>query len=49
VCPAKYQKVVFDEEIDKELGDICIEISCRYEIEFIKSDPDHYNYFTIGA
>ena len=36
VCPAKYRKVVFSEELDVELKDICIEISFRYEIEFLE-------------
>ena len=36
VCPAKYRKVVFSDEIDNELKNICIEISYRYEIEFLE-------------
>ena len=46
VCPAKYRKVVFDEAIDLELKNICIEISSRYEIEFIEigTDQDHVHF-----
>jgi REP element-mobilizing transposase RayT len=35
-CPAKYRKVVFSEEVDNELKEICIEVSKRYEIHFIE-------------
>lgn len=34
VCPAKYRRVIFDEEVDRELRAICLEIAKRYEIEF---------------
>jgi putative transposase len=36
VFPAKYRKKIFDENIDKILRDICIEISERYEIVFVE-------------
>ena len=36
VCPAKYRRMVFSEEVDIELKDICIEISQRYEINFLE-------------
>jgi len=46
VCPAKYRKVVFDEQVDNELRDVCLEISKRYEIEFIDIgvDKDHVHF-----
>ena len=46
VCPAKYRKVVFDEDVDKILGEICLELSSRYEIEFIEigTDQDHVHF-----
>ena len=46
VCPAKYRRVVFDEEVDKVLVESCIEISKRYEINFIEigSDGDHVHF-----
>ena len=46
VCPAKYRKAVFSEEVGKELKKICIEISKRYEIHFIEigTDEDHVHF-----
>ena len=46
VCPAKYRRVVFTEEVDKELRDICLEISKRYEIYFLEIgvDNDHVHF-----
>ena len=47
VCPVKYRRVIFEtEEIDKELSDICEEISNRYEIEFIEigADKEHVHF-----
>lgn len=40
VCPAKYRRVVFSEEVDEELREVCIEISKRYEIEFLEIGVD---------
>ena len=46
VCPAKYRRVVFTEEVDKELRDVCMEISKRYEIRFLEigTDMDHVHF-----
>ena len=46
VCPAKYRRVVFDERVDKELREICLEIEKRYEVEFIEigTDKDHVHF-----
>ena len=46
VCPAKYRRVVFSEAVDQTLKDICLEISKRYEIEFIEigTDKDHVHF-----
>lgn len=46
VCPAKYTKVVFDETVDIMLKDICLEISKRYEINFLEigTDKDHVHF-----
>jgi len=46
VCPAKYRKVIFDNKIEKKLKDICLEISLRYEIEFLEIgvDKDHVHF-----
>ena len=46
VCPAKYRRVVFSEEVDTTLKDICLEISKRYEIHFVEigTDQDHVHF-----
>ena len=46
VCPAKYRRIVFNEAVDQGLKDICLEISKRYEIEFIEigTDNDHVHF-----
>ena len=46
VCPAKYRKVVFNAEVDKVLKRVCLEISIRYEIEFLEigTDKDHVHF-----
>ncbi len=46
VCPAKYRRVVFSDEVDFSLKDICIEISKRYEIHFVEigTDKDHVHF-----
>jgi len=46
VCPAKYRRIVFTEKIDQSLKSICLEISKRYEIEFIEigTDKDHVHF-----
>ena len=46
VCPAKYRRVVFSEQVDQTLKDTCLEISKRYEIEFIEigTDKDHVHF-----
>ena len=46
VCPAKYRRVVFSEAVDQTLKDTCLEISKRFEIEFIEigADKDHVHF-----
>jgi len=46
VCPAKYRRVVFDENVDRELRDVCLEIANRYEIAFLEigTDKDHVHF-----
>jgi len=46
VCPAKYRKVVFNEEVDEVLKNTCLEIEKRYEIKFIEIgiDKDHVHF-----
>jgi putative transposase len=46
VCPAKYRRLVFSDAVDQTLKAVCIEISKRYEIEFIEigTDKDHVHF-----
>lgn len=46
VFPAKYRKKVFDEKVDITLKSVCIEISDRYEINFVEigNDEDHVHF-----
>jgi putative transposase len=46
VCPAKYRRVVFTDEVDQVLKDVCLEIAKRYEIIFIEigTDQDHVHF-----
>jgi putative transposase len=50
VCPAKYRKVVFNDEVDEVLKNTCLEIEKRYEKKFIEigTDKDHV-YFLIQS
>ena len=46
VCPAKYRKQVFTEQVEQTLKDVCQGISYRYEIQFIEIgvDEDHVHF-----
>ncbi len=46
VCVAKYRRVVFDEEVETVLREVCLDIALRYEIEFIEVglDGDHVHF-----
>ena len=46
VCPAKYRRIVFSEEVDQVLKAVCLEIAQRYEITFIEigTDRDHVHF-----
>ena len=46
VCPAKYRRVVFTPVVDQKLKETCLEISKRYEIEFLEigTDADHVHF-----
>ena len=46
VCPAKYRKMIFSDDVDQTLRNLCIEISKRYEITFIEIgvDKDHVHF-----
>ena len=46
VCPAKYRKVIFNNQVDETLKVICLEIAKRYEISFLEIgiDRDHIHF-----
>ena len=46
VCPAKYRRIVFSDEVDQALKQICLNISERYEIHFLEigTDRDHVHF-----
>jgi len=46
VCPAKYRRVVFEEQVDRVLREVRMEIAARYEIIFVEigTDQDHVHF-----
>jgi REP element-mobilizing transposase RayT len=46
VCPAKYRRVVFDEDVENVIKEVCEEIEKRYEIRFLEigADKDHIHF-----
>ena len=46
VCPAKYRRIVFNDEVEQVLKKVCLEIAKRYEINFIEIgvDEDHVHF-----
>ena len=46
VCPAKYRRIVFCDEVEDVIKRTCIEISKRYEINFLEigTDEDHVHF-----
>ena len=46
VFPAKYRRVVFDEVVDKEIKQVCLEIEKRYQLKFLEigTDEDHVHF-----
>ena len=46
LCPAKYRRIVFTAEVNKELKAVCLEIAKRYEIIFLEigTDQDHVHF-----
>ena len=46
VCPAKYRRKIFTEEVDKVLREVCEEISERYEVSFVEigTDENHVHF-----
>ena len=46
VCPAKYRRIVINEEVDDTIKCICEEIEKRYDIRFLEigTDKDHVHF-----
>src|SRR3989338_5507585 len=46
VCPAKYRRKVFSEEVDRVIQETCKGIEERYEIKFVEigTDKDHVHF-----
>ena len=46
VCPAKYRRVVVDEQVERILKEVCLDIADRYQIEFLEigTDKDHVHF-----
>jgi len=46
VCPAKYRRKIFTEEVAESLKCICLELGIKYEIKFLEigTDEDHVHF-----
>ncbi|MFH1004702.1 MAG: IS200/IS605 family transposase [Bacteroidota bacterium] len=46
VCPAKYRRKIFTDEVESTLKKVCLEIQERYEIIFVEigADEDHIHF-----
>ena len=46
VFPAKYRRVVIDEQVEKVLKEACVGVELRYEIKFLEigTDKDHVHF-----
>jgi REP element-mobilizing transposase RayT len=46
VCPTKYRRAVFSEQVDAKLKEVCQEIEARREMEFLEigTDRDHVHF-----
>ena len=40
VCPAKYKRVFFDEQVDAVLKDVCLGVVERYQVKFLETGTD---------
>ena len=45
-CPAKYRRVVIDEEVDQELKEVFLDIADRYQVEFLEigTEKEHVHF-----
>jgi len=46
VCTAKYRRVVFSEQVDEVVREVCLEIAKRYEMSFLEigTDRNHMHF-----
>ena len=46
VFPAKYRRAIFDDTVDRELREVCLDIEKRYEIKFLEvgTDENHVHF-----
>ena len=46
VFPAKYRRVIFDEQVDVVLKDVCLGMAERYQVKFLEigTDKDHVHF-----
>ena len=46
VFPAKYRRVVFDDQVDAVLRDCCLDIEARYQVKFLEigTDKNHVHF-----
>ena len=46
VCPAKYRREIFSEDVSTTLKQVCLELGLRYEINFLEigTDNDHVHF-----
>jgi len=46
VFPAKYRRAIFDDKVDAELREVCLDIEKRYEIKFLEigTDENHVHF-----
>ena len=46
VFPTKYRRIVIDDEVDKMIKEVSLEIEKRYEVQFIEigTDKDHVHF-----
>ena len=46
VFPAKYRRIIIDDEVDRMIKEISLEIEKRYEIHFVEigTDRDHVHF-----
>jgi REP element-mobilizing transposase RayT len=46
VCPAKYRRKIFSDNVSLSLKSICLELGLRYEINFLEigTDDDHVHF-----